>query len=69
MSLTIVSRKPASRVLIGGELDKGGARGFVLLATTPSPALLTRGQARAVAHALVRFAEQCRPLPRSRRKA
>jgi hypothetical protein len=34
MSLTIVSRKPASHVLIGGECK----RGFVLLAVAKGPA-------------------------------
>jgi hypothetical protein len=66
MSLTIVSRKPESRVRIGGEYDKDGARGFVLLEASPSPALLTRKAARDVARALIRFAEQVRPAPRPR---
>jgi len=57
VSLTILSRKPASRVRIGGEYDKGGRRGFVLLEVTPSPAQLTRRTARDVARALVRFAK------------
>jgi hypothetical protein len=64
VSLTLVSRKPRSRVRIGGEYDRGGKRGFVLLAVAPSPALLTRGAARAVARTLVQFAERVRPLPR-----
>jgi hypothetical protein len=61
VSLTIISRKPASRVRIGGEYDKDGARGFVLLEASPSPALLTRRAARDVARALIRFAEGVRP--------
>lgn len=69
MSLTIVSRKPRSRVRIGGEYDRGGARGFVLLDVTPRPAQLTRGQARDVARALIRFAQSVRPMPRSRKEA
>jgi hypothetical protein len=63
VSLTLVSRKPgkpASRVRVGGEYDRGGRRGFVLLASSPSPALLTRGAARAVARALIHFAERTR---------
>jgi hypothetical protein len=66
MSLTIVSKAPRSRVRIGGEYDKGGARGFVLLEVSPSPAQLTRNAARDVARALMRFAEQVRPAPRPR---
>jgi hypothetical protein len=66
VSLTIISHKPASRVRIGGEYDKGGARGFVLLEASPSPALLTRRAARDVARALVRFAESVRPLSEKR---
>ena len=66
MSLTIVSHKPESRVRIGGEHDTDGARGFVLLACSPSPCLLTRGAARDVARTLIRFAEGVRPAPRPR---
>lgn len=61
MSLTIVSKSTRSRVRIGGEYDKDGARGFVLLEVSPSPAQLTRKAARDVARALVRFAEAVRP--------
>ena len=68
MSLTIISKAPRSRVRIGGEYDKDGARGFVLLEVTPSPVLLTRRAARDVARALVRFAEGVRPALRPRRK-
>jgi len=63
MSLTIVARKPgkpASRVRIGGEYDKDGVRGFVLLSVSPRLALLSPGTARHVARALVRFAERTR---------
>jgi len=66
MSLTIISKAPRSRVRIGGEHDQDGARGFVLLSCDPSPALLTRREARDVARALLRFAEQVRPAPRPR---
>ena len=66
MSLTIISRKPSSRVRIGGEYDKNGARGFVLLEVSPCPALLTRRAARDVARALARFAEGVRPAPRKK---
>ena len=65
MSLTIVSRKPGkprSRVRIGGEYDKDGVRGYVLLSVTPRLALLTRGAARDIARALVHFAEHVRPV-------
>jgi len=61
VSLTIVSKSTRSRVRIGGEYDKDGARGFVLLEVSPSPAQLTRKAARDVARALVRFAEAVRP--------
>jgi hypothetical protein len=64
MSLTIIGRAPRLRVRIGGEYDKDGARGFVLLAVSPSPALLPRRAARDVARALVRFAEGARPTRR-----
>jgi hypothetical protein len=60
VSLTIISKAPRSRVRIGGEYDKDGARGFVLLEVSPRPALLTRKVARDVARALVRFAERVR---------
>ena len=66
MSLTIISKAPRARVRIGGEFDRGGKRGFVLLATTPSKALLRRREARLIARALVRFAEGTRPAPRPR---
>ena len=66
MSLTIISHKPESRVRIGGEYDKGGQRGFVLLAVSPSPAQLTRRAARDAARALIRFAEAVRPAPRKK---
>lgn len=62
MSLTIISGKPASRVRIGGEFDKDGQRGFVLLEVSPSPCLLTRKTAREVARAVLRFAENVRPV-------
>jgi hypothetical protein len=61
VSLTIVSKATRSRVRVGGEYDKDGARGFVLLEVSPSPAQLTRKAARDVARALVRFAEAVRP--------
>jgi len=64
MSLTIVARKPgkpASRVRIGGEYDKDGVRGFVLLSVSPRLALLSPGTARHVARALIHFAEHARP--------
>jgi hypothetical protein len=61
MSLTIVAKSTRSRVRIGGEYDKDGARGFVLLEVSPSPAQLTRREARDVARALIRFAEAVRP--------
>jgi hypothetical protein len=67
MSLTISSRDRRTHVRIGGELDKGGRQGLVLLAVKPSPALLTRGEARSVARALGRFADSARPLPRKRK--
>jgi hypothetical protein len=60
VSLTIISKAPRSRVRIGGEYDKGCKLGFVLLACSPSPCLLTRRAARDVARALVRFAESAR---------
>ena len=59
MSLTVVSFGAAVR--IGGEYDDDGQRGFVLLAATPSPALLTPRAARQVARTLVMFAERARP--------
>ena len=59
MSLTVVSFGVAVRV--GGEYDADGVRGFVLLAATPSPALLTPRAARQVARTLVMFAERARP--------
>jgi hypothetical protein len=62
VSLTLVSRNPRSRVTVGGEFDRGGRRGFVLLAVSPSPALLTRATARQVARSLVMFAERVRPV-------
>jgi hypothetical protein len=65
MSLTIVSKSTWSRVRIGGEHDRDGARGFVLLEVSPGlPALLTRRAAQDVARALVRFAEAVRPTKR-----
>ena len=64
MSLTIIGRAPRSRVRVGGEYDRGGKRGLVLLATTPSPALLTPRTAHTVARALVRFARRTRPTKR-----
>ena len=67
MSLTIIGRAPRSRVRVGGEYDKDGARGFVLLEVSPSPAQLTRKAARDVARALVRFAEAARPPRRNGR--
>jgi hypothetical protein len=66
MSLTIIGKAPRSRVRIGGEWDRGGRRGFVLLACSPSPALLRPREARLIARALVRFAEGTRPAPRPR---
>jgi len=59
MSLTVVSFGAAVR--IGGEYDDDGQRGFVLLAATPSPALLTPRAARQVARTLAMFAERVRP--------
>jgi hypothetical protein len=67
VSLTLVSRAPRSRVTVGGEFDRGGRRGFVLLAVSPSPALLTRATARQVARSLVMFAERARPLRTGRK--
>jgi hypothetical protein len=64
MSLTIVSKAPRSRVTVGGEFDRGGRRGFILLEVSPSPAQLTRKAARDVVHALIRFAEGVRPTRR-----
>jgi hypothetical protein len=61
VSLTIVGRALRSRVRIGGEYDRSGRRGFVLLACSPSPCLLTPRAARRVARMLVRFAERTRP--------
>jgi len=61
MSLTIVTKAPQSRLTIGGEFDKDGRRGFVLLDVSPSPAQLTRRAARDTARALLRFAEAARP--------
>jgi hypothetical protein len=61
MSLTVVSRSPHSRVTVGGEYDRRGRRGFVLLAVSPSPAQLTRAAARQIARTLVMFAERVRP--------
>jgi len=60
MSLTVVSFGAAVRV--GGEYDGDGVRGFVVLAATPSPALLTPRAARQVARSLVMFAERVRPV-------
>jgi hypothetical protein len=61
MSLTIVGRAPRSRVRVGGEWDKDGVRGYVLLSVAPRLALLTPGTARQVARVLVHFAEHVRP--------
>ena len=61
MSLTIITKAPRSRVRIGGEHDRDGARGFVLLEVSPNPAQLTPRAARAVAAALLRFAQSARP--------
>lgn len=70
MSLTITTSKPdkpRSSVTIGGELDEGGVRGYVVLSVTPPLAFLTPATARSVARALVRFADRARPLPRKRK--
>ena len=70
MSAIIVSRKPgrpASRVRIGGEWDRDGMRGFVLLSVSPRLALLSPGTARHVARALIHFAERTRPTNERRR--
>ncbi|MGB8294253.1 MAG: hypothetical protein WCG85_02375 [Polyangia bacterium] len=64
MSLTVVSFGAAVR--IGGELDAGGLRGFVLLQATPSPALLTPRAARQVANTLLKFAAWARPARKTR---
>jgi hypothetical protein len=69
VSLTLVSRAPRSRVTIGGEFDRRGRRGFVLLAVSPSPALLTRGIARQIARSLVMFAERARPAQANRARS
>ena len=63
MSLTLISRSPRSRVTVGGEFDRGGRRGFVLLRVSPNPAQLTRATARQVARSLTMFAERVRPAP------
>jgi hypothetical protein len=63
VSLTMHWRDPDSRVTVGGEYDRGGRRGFVLLEVSPSPAQLTRRAARDVARALVRFAEGVKMCP------
>ena len=68
MSLTLVSCSPRGRVTVGGEFDRRGRRGFVLLAVSPSPALLTRGTARQVARSLTMFAERVRPARKGGRK-
>ena len=65
MSFEIISRKPGkpwSRVRIGGEWDRGGRRGYVLLAVRPRVVLLGRGTARRVGLALLRFAASVRPV-------
>jgi hypothetical protein len=70
MSLTITTRTTHTDVTVGGELDEGGRRGFVLLELNPSdigPAQLTREEARTVARALLRFADRARPAPKARR--
>ena len=64
MSFTLISRKPAFRVRIGGEWDRGGRRGYVLLAVRPRVVLLGRGAARRVGLALQRFGESARAIPR-----
>ena len=71
MSFTLISRKPVFRVRIGGEWDRGGKRGFVLLAVSPRVVLLNRGTARRVGQALQRFGESARAIeiPRPRRRA
>ncbi len=66
MSLTQRWHAPAATVRVGGEFDRGGKRGFVSLACSPSTCLLTRGAARDVARTLIRFAEGVRPAPRKK---
>jgi hypothetical protein len=68
MSLTIITKAPRSRVTVGGEFDRDGRRGFILLNVSPSPAQLTRKTARDVAHALIRFAERVRTMPARRQR-
>jgi hypothetical protein len=68
VSLTLLSRTPRSRVTVGGEYDRRGRRGFVSLAVSPSPALLTRATARQVARTLTMFAERVRPARKGGRK-
>jgi len=66
MSYILVTNKPGkpwSRVVVGSEWDRGGRRGYVLLAVRPRVVLLGRGAARRVGQALLRFAESVRPLP------
>jgi hypothetical protein len=67
VSLTLISRTPRSRVTAGGECDRGGRRGFVLLRVSPNPAQLTPAAARRVARALTMFAERVRPLRTGRK--
>ena len=68
MSFTLICRKPgkpAFSVRIGGEWDRGGRRGYVLLAVRPRVVLLGRGAARRVGQALLRFAESVRAIERT----
>jgi hypothetical protein len=66
MSLTVVSFGAAVRV--GGEHDADGVRGFVLLAATPSPALLTPRAALQIARTLTMFAERAQPVRKGGRR-
>ena len=63
MSLRQVFRDYEGRrqsVTVGGEYDRGGMRGYVLLTATPPRQQLMPADARRVARTLLRFADTAR---------
>ena len=63
MSLTQIFRDHRDRrqsVTVGGEYDRGGVRGYVMLTTRPLRQLLLPADARRVARALLRFSDHAR---------